>query len=546
MCSSIVESERRADCEKYDITGDGRLSAADLWPIVFDCQATPTITPTPTNTPTFTPTVSQTYDPNCNLYAVRGMAVMVDPWGNNYGPEKTATGAGASLNCIREKVKDCELVRANNFKMIIDAYCDDEIYWWFRMHVQNNAEAYVTTFMNKNRQATDPPKDFSKEVCGTLDIRFASSPISLVWDKAGAENQLHSIVTFPVNNQPGLSWQVWKGSKAMPLLVYDPAHKGNITSASQLFGNWTFGGKQVAALDSSVGQQLPKPWSNGFEALSQLDRDGDARITGDELNEIGLWFDNNQDGVSQAGEVQPVKDTGVTALFVTPTWTDTASGDVFATLGYERVGESGNVVRGSSVDWYSESFSTRTEATLKLQNRGALYRTAHPTRDRGVVPRKEPESVTARTIDPLLIKEGAWVGGVWEWRAKEGAFDAGHRPELLPKGIITFSEYMPESGPSDERKIMGHSWLENELIVPRGDAALLVSAIPVKGLVTSVNGLFDVEFDIATQDGGIIKSRGKVLDGGLAMEGVTDVHVPSKPGRGDGLKFSYEWVAERK
>ncbi|MFO1460758.1 MAG: hypothetical protein U1G08_15305 [Verrucomicrobiota bacterium] len=81
-------------------------------------------------------------------------------------------------------------------------------------------------------------------------------------------------------------------------LVWDPEGTGKITSGLQLFGNvtfWIF-------------------WRNGYEALDALDDNGDGVLSGAELQGLALWRDANSNGVSDPGEVVPVRDAGLTEL----------------------------------------------------------------------------------------------------------------------------------------------------------------------------------------------------------------------------------------
>ncbi len=81
-------------------------------------------------------------------------------------------------------------------------------------------------------------------------------------------------------------------------LVWDPKGEGQITSGLQLFGQvtfWIF-------------------WPNGYAALSSLDNDDDGALTGSELDGLALWLDANQDGVSNAGEVRPLREWNITRL----------------------------------------------------------------------------------------------------------------------------------------------------------------------------------------------------------------------------------------
>src|SRR5258708_18304500 len=85
------------------------------------------------------------------------------------------------------------------------------------------------------------------------------------------------------------------------LLVWDPEHTGRVTSGRQLFGNvtwWMF-------------------WENGYQALAALDDDRDGWLKGPELKGLALWFDRNQNGIADPGEVIPIEEAGVEALAVT-------------------------------------------------------------------------------------------------------------------------------------------------------------------------------------------------------------------------------------
>jgi hypothetical protein len=81
-------------------------------------------------------------------------------------------------------------------------------------------------------------------------------------------------------------------------LVFDPQRRGQITSGLQLFGNvtfWVF-------------------WKNGYEALSSLDDNHDGMLTGAELEGLAAWQDVNGNGVSDPGEVTPLRALGVEGL----------------------------------------------------------------------------------------------------------------------------------------------------------------------------------------------------------------------------------------
>ena len=90
------------------------------------------------------------------------------------------------------------------------------------------------------------------------------------------------------------------------ILVWDPQGAGRVNSGRQLFGSVTFW----------------MFWRNGYDALDALDDDRDGRLTGEELRGLAVWFDANQDGVSDPGEVRTVQTLGVRAIRTHATGTD--------------------------------------------------------------------------------------------------------------------------------------------------------------------------------------------------------------------------------
>lgn len=82
------------------------------------------------------------------------------------------------------------------------------------------------------------------------------------------------------------------------ILVWDPDGKGRITSGRQLFG--------------SVTWWIMFP--DGYRAMDALDDDRNGQLSGFELKGLAVWFDRNQNGVSDAGEVTPIERLGVASL----------------------------------------------------------------------------------------------------------------------------------------------------------------------------------------------------------------------------------------
>ena len=100
----------------------------------------------------------------------------------------------------------------------------------------------------------------------------------------------------------------WVGSETA-MLCWDPAGTGKISSGKQLFGSvtwWMF-------------------WRDGYAAMAALDDNRDGWLTGRELSGLALWFDRNQNGVSDPGEVVPIAQTPVSGLATTATGAESGS-----------------------------------------------------------------------------------------------------------------------------------------------------------------------------------------------------------------------------
>jgi len=201
------------------------------------------------------------------------------------------------------------------------------------------------------------------QLCAEVEVRYITSPISLVWNPGAPVRSKLSFVQFELVPNVFGRWYEWRASGDTPLLVYDPEHTGKITSGAQLFGNYTFGGVKAASLASTAAAA---PWNNGFEALATLDSDGDEKLAGDELAPLALWFDYNQDGISQPGEVKRLEEVQVTSLSVVPDEQDPRTRDIIAAAGYERIAD-GRKVTGAMVDWYSASAGSYMQALAGRQ-----------------------------------------------------------------------------------------------------------------------------------------------------------------------------------
>lgn len=117
----------------------------------------------------------------------------------------------------------------------------------------------------------------------------------LVLDLAGDGIRLQGPekgTVFDLNDTGTPVYTGWTEGVDDAFLVRDVNGNGRIDSGAELFGSATRlkDGRRAA---------------NGFEALRELDANGDNRITPDDpaWRELRLWVDRNQNGISERGEI---------------------------------------------------------------------------------------------------------------------------------------------------------------------------------------------------------------------------------------------------
>ena len=428
--------------------------------------ATATATRTPTQTPTLTPTAEPTLPPACSYYQ---LDVKLE-FGEGLGTQ-LSLDSGSDQSCIRQKFAVANQHCAGAYRnwtgwdfrdncvamyLLGHAYVQSGNLHDIRGKLARNVPGFQPTYLATCSwyHPDSSPRPTIRGTCGFGTVHFdracnvtagplpgqrcslgiygwRMSPISLLWANSHSDETTDlRVAEFPLFTEANKRFVVWKASGARPLLVHDPKHTGIITSGDQLFGSRSFGGKKDGRL-----------WEHGFEALATLDADGDGTISGTELQPLGLWFDNNRDGVSQPGEVKPLSDpsVAVTALFYRDVVKDANNGDVYAKLGFERT-VNGKTLQGAALDWFTEGGATKDDliskilTTSRMQENGAT---------KGATD-QEPRAATP--IDSPLH-------GVWSWQSDDPKFkDYG---DYKPGGFLTFSAYA-------DGTISGHSYVETD------------------------------------------------------------------------------------
>lgn len=247
-------------------------------------------------------------------------------------------------------------------------------------------------------------------VCDAGMAFMMQSPISLILDDTWDIDSDVRMTQFPLDPNRKGEWFLWKASAKAPLLVYDPEHTGSITSATQLFGNWTFGGKRVAMANPSEVKGS-STWEHGYEALGSLDVDGNGEVSGEELQPLGLWADANQNGVSEPGEVTPIRARGITKLFYNVKSGSNGVADIHLAKGFERVVD-GVTREGRSVDWMSPRSSSPYGLMGKVNLLGDdEFDIASEVR---TVLNEQPSQGDSNSVG--AYSNGRRLYGAWEWK----------------------------------------------------------------------------------------------------------------------------------
>lgn len=153
------------------------------------------------------------------------------------------------------------------------------------MLAETRSERRRFAALRKRLQASQPMVYVTPMVVPLVDAPFT------------ALTDLGSPVAFDFAGTGDSRAQGWLTADAA-WLVWDPRGRGDIRSGFDMIGSATWAGF----------------WRDGFQVLAALDDDRNGRVDGAELEGLALWRDADGDGVSDAGEVAPVRDHGIVAL----------------------------------------------------------------------------------------------------------------------------------------------------------------------------------------------------------------------------------------
>ena len=394
----------------------------------------------------------------------------------------------------------------------------------------------VTYYMDKNCNYTK--KTENNKVCGFAGVSW--SPVSLVFDAAANLNEGMTVVPFSVDPRYPKAFSLWKASSGAPLLVYDPRRTGQVTSARQLFGNYTFGGRSsTPTTDESA--QLGEPWAHGYEALGTLDADHDGKISGDELNPLSLWFDTDRYGVSDEGEVAPVHTHNVRELYYQNPTSSEAGRDVHLSRGFKRIVD-GEEVLGASIDWYAETFTNEQEASEALRAKLLGAHTQQPSETLPSDPKEDPsfapfsrlKKVDLSTFKPhLALNHANDLSGYWMWTPKES--DGDKHP-----GFLVFEQ--------EGESIHGFSIIEALLSDNSEGLQSVIRIVPAAGEVsTGPNGGKTISFKLFDANGEVnVSATATISASGTVLEGTTIQRLTAHNGGAtQSVETSYSWRAEK-
>ncbi len=122
--------------------------------------------------------------------------------------------------------------------------------------------------------------------------------------KERIDDQVGRTVSFDIDGDGAKDEIEWMSGDGDGMLVDD--RDGGATGAMLTDGE--IDGKRL------YGDQGGK-YANGFEKLKALDKDGDGKVAGEELDGLKVWIDDG-DAKLEGGELKTLRELGITEIFV--------------------------------------------------------------------------------------------------------------------------------------------------------------------------------------------------------------------------------------
>ncbi len=223
------------------------------------------------------------------LAFIGGAAVLGAPAALTLGVGLAIVSAGLTLASLHPSIKNDPLINENDIIKMSKLY---------------DVMSLQTTLFSESRRNLD----YYYKMQNSKSYRPVVDPFALDLDGDGIETtNVTSGILFDHNAdgvKTGTGWV--KGDDG--LLVRDLNGNGTIDSGRELFGDQTMlSNGQIAA--------------NGFTALRDLDSNTDGIIDASDtaFNQLKVWRDLNQDGISQTDELQTLAETGITSINLTAT-----------------------------------------------------------------------------------------------------------------------------------------------------------------------------------------------------------------------------------
>ncbi|MDU8925274.1 hypothetical protein RYD26_10210 [Pasteurellaceae bacterium LIM206] len=194
------------------------------------------------------------------------------------------------------------------------------------------------------------PPNCTPDTSPAQDIPL-SCPLVIDMDGNGIKTiSLNKNVFFDLDNNLFAENTGWI-DKGDAFLVWDRDNNGIIDSGNELFGNHTL---------LANGQKA----ANGFTALAELDANKDGLFdSNDEAwAKLQLWFDRNQNGISEEGELMKLSESGIKGIDLTY-------------QNSKQTDENGNEHREhSSVTWNDGRTTDITDVWFKTDNARSYYK----------------------------------------------------------------------------------------------------------------------------------------------------------------------------